>query len=263
MSVKSKVLAAAAALTLVGGGGAVGVLTAGTAGAATPSCGSSCVDIFSHNLGTYPHPNFVLDVLRQGEKVGQPIILFRASSSDPAEDFTVSDQTLVSAFYAAGLVSSSLALHYGGLGCEDYDTGTATCVTHYPDDDAFELEYTPYGVDSGLCMGTAAAAVDGSDVSLQPCDATARTIWIVGLAVPSTPPAGPPAPAAAILFDRYAALINGSGSNFSQPYVLTYPQNSYPAGLPRPQLTTRTLDIDSHGVTDINQMWGDRAGILP
>jgi hypothetical protein len=38
------------------------------------------------------------------------------------------------------------------------------CVTHYPDDDAFELEYSPYGVDSGLCMGTAATAVDGSYV---------------------------------------------------------------------------------------------------
>ena len=39
MSIKSKVLAAAATLTMVGGVGAAGALTAGTASAATPSCG--------------------------------------------------------------------------------------------------------------------------------------------------------------------------------------------------------------------------------
>ena len=40
MSIKSKVLAAAATLTLVGGVGMAGALSAGTASAATPSCGS-------------------------------------------------------------------------------------------------------------------------------------------------------------------------------------------------------------------------------
>ena len=55
----------------------------------------------------------MLDVLRQGEKVGQPIILFRESNSDPAEDFTISAQGLVSDFFAAGLVSAAVNLHYG------------------------------------------------------------------------------------------------------------------------------------------------------
>ena len=89
MSIKSKVLAAAATLTLVGGVGVAGALTAGTASAATPSCGNSCIDIFSHQFGTHREPNFVVDVLRQGEKVGQPIILFRTANFDPAEDWTV------------------------------------------------------------------------------------------------------------------------------------------------------------------------------
>ena len=53
MSFKSKVLAAAATLTLVGGVGAAGALSAGTASAATPSCGHSCIDIFSHQFGTH------------------------------------------------------------------------------------------------------------------------------------------------------------------------------------------------------------------
>ena len=118
MSIKSKVFAAAASLTLVGGLGAV-AMTAGTASAATPSCGWSCVNIFSHNYGTHHHPGFVLDVLRQGEKVNQPVILFRTSNSDPAEDFTVSYQGQVSDFNTAGLMTNSMALHYGG-GCEFY-----------------------------------------------------------------------------------------------------------------------------------------------
>jgi hypothetical protein len=90
MSVKSKVLAAAATLTLVSGAGAAGALTtAGTASAATPSCGSHCINVLSRTFGTHLHPNFVVDVFRQSQTVGQPIILFRTSNSDPAEDFTV------------------------------------------------------------------------------------------------------------------------------------------------------------------------------
>jgi hypothetical protein len=239
MSIKSKVFAAAATLTLVGGVSAVGALTAGTAGA--DGCGASCAEIFSRNFGTSPNPEFALDVLRQGDEIGQPIILFRPSSSDPAEHFSISDQGLVSVFHTDGLVSSALALHYGGLGCEDYDTGTATCTTPYPDDEAIEVEYSPYGVDSGLCMGTATTAVNGTYVSLQPCGATAKTTWIVD---------------SANQIEVYVPLINGSGTSFSHPAVLTYPQNSYPTGTPRPQLVTQALEIDSHGVVNNNQEWG-------
>ena len=46
MSIKSKVLAAAATLTLVGGFGVAGALTSGTASAGTPSCGPSCINHF-------------------------------------------------------------------------------------------------------------------------------------------------------------------------------------------------------------------------
>ena len=105
MSIKSKVLAAAAAVTVIGGISAAGALTAS---AATPSAGPSAVDVFSPLFGTHHNPAFVLDVLRQGEKVGQPIILFRTSNSDPAEDFTFAEQGFVSDFYTSGLVSSSI-----------------------------------------------------------------------------------------------------------------------------------------------------------
>ena len=83
MSIRKRVFAAAATLTLAGSLAAV----AGTAGAATPSCGHDCLDLFSRDFGTHHHPNFVLDVQRQAARVGQPIILYRTTNSDPAEDF--------------------------------------------------------------------------------------------------------------------------------------------------------------------------------
>ena len=113
MSIKSKVLAVGATLALVGGVGTAGVLGAGTASAATPSCGIACVNLFSYQFGTHTTPTYTVDVLRQGEKAGQPIILFRTANYDPALDWTVSFQGTVADFFAAGLVSSSLALHYG------------------------------------------------------------------------------------------------------------------------------------------------------
>src|SRR5271170_7816693 len=51
MSVKGKVLAVAATLTLVGGTGVAALATAGAANAATPSCGYNCIDVFSHQFG--------------------------------------------------------------------------------------------------------------------------------------------------------------------------------------------------------------------
>ena len=51
--------------------------------AATPQCGPNCIRIFSAKFGTYANPNFVETVFRGG-KVGQPTILARPSSSNPA-----------------------------------------------------------------------------------------------------------------------------------------------------------------------------------
>ena len=109
MSIKSKVLATAATLALVGGAGAMSTVSAS---AATPSCGHFCVDIFSRDFGTHASPNFALDTLRQGEKVGQPQILFRTANFDPALDYTFSYQGTVPTS-SAGLVGPAVALHYG------------------------------------------------------------------------------------------------------------------------------------------------------
>ena len=248
MGLKSKVFAAAATLTLVGGVSTVGMLSAS---AATPSCGNACVDIFSRVFGTHRTPNFVLDVWRQGAKVGQPIILFRTSNSDPAEDFTTSFQGTTSDFFAAGLVSSAVALHYG---CT---VGPFVTCANGVDDPAFEQEYAPYGVDSGLCVGVAATATQNEGVSLQPCGVSSKTVWILDLNdSPQT------------LRSDYVPLINGSDTNFSHPFVLTYPGNGFPTDKPRPQLQVKNLTGFSHGIgtpigsVDDTQLWGADIGVL-
>jgi hypothetical protein len=262
MSIKSKVLAAAATLTLVGGVGVAGALTAGGASAATPSCGTSCINIFSHQFGTHKSPNYVVDVLRQGEKTGQPIILFRTANFDPAEDWTLAFQGTTADFFAAGLVSSAVALHYGCIGGVNFPTcfGFPTATVNDP---AFEIEYAPFGVDSGLCMGVAATAFNDEGVTLQPCGVSAKTVWIADIFdSPDT------------LFNGYIPVINGSDTNFSHPFVLTYPNNSVPTDKPRPQLVVTNLTGESHtsppfhipgpelGTVNVNQLWGADFGIL-
>jgi hypothetical protein len=258
MSIKSKALATAAALTLVSGAGMAGALSAGTASAATPSCGGGCVDIFSHQFGTHHSPNYVVDVLRQGEKVNQPVILFRTANFDPAEDWTVSFQGTTADFYAAGMVSAAVALHYGCIPTINFpDCYGQTSVAI--NDPAFEIEYAPYGVDSGLCMGVAATAIEEEGVTLQPCGVSGKTVWIADIFdSPST------------LFNGYVPLINGSDTNFSQPYVLTYPSSGFPTNMPRPELEVDNITGFSQGfppgpelgTVQDNQLWGADFGVL-
>ncbi len=373
MGLKSKAFAAVAALALIGGTGAIGT-SAWTANAATPSCGPHCVDPFNYQFGTHHTPNYVLDVFRQGEKTGQPVILFRASNNDPAEDFTATEQGQVSDFFAAGMVSAAVDLHYGGQcaqtgvttpvlaapaaptvvagaggsvaigtyyvkvtyvnasgqtvaspltsatttitnqtitisppAAEGNATGwyayiatsssgpyhrqqatptaigsnlvltttpnttgiappasnTATlppvtgCTSYYPDLYAWEIQYAPYGVDSGLCVGVASTAVSGEKVTLQPCGVSSKTVWITDTVN------------AAGWGSKYVPVINGSDSNFSQPFVLDYPHNSVPTDTPRPQLYVDNLTgfstgsiLNHTGIID-TQEWGADFGVLP
>jgi hypothetical protein len=249
MSIKTKVFAAAATLTLIGGVGSAGALSAG---AATPSCGHDCVNVFSRDFGKHSSPTFVVDVLRQGEKVGQPIILFRTSNSDPAEDFSVSFQGQVSDFLAAGLVSQAVALHYGCVPA----TSASSCK-YFVNDPAFEVEYAPFGVDSGLCMGLNATAVYEGKVTLQPCGVSSKTVWIVD--TNDSP---------ATIRHGYVPLINGSDTNFSHPFVLSYPVSGYPTDKPRVQLEVTNLTGFQQGKgkeigsVNSNQLWGADFGVL-
>ena len=248
MSIKSKVLAAAATLTLVGGVGVAGAMTAGTAVAGTPSCGPDCLNLFNKDFapanltgGASSGPSSPVDVFRQGERTGQPIILFRSSNSDPAMDWSASFQGTVNELVPLGLASPLTALHYG-------------------DDFAFENAYTPFGVFSGLCLGVAATAFQNEGVTLQPCGASSRTIWIVDdnesflHNFPGVP------------------LINGSNTNFSHPFVLTYPPNANPTDIPRVQLRVTNLTGSTQpgghhfpviSTVNSSQLWIATFGVLP
>jgi hypothetical protein len=259
MSIKSKVLAAAATLTLVSGVGMAGALTAGSAAAATPSCGTFCINTFNRDfppVGFQGGPASPIDVFRQSQKVGQPIILFRASNFDPALDWTQGFNGTVADFFAAGLVSSAVALHYGCIAGVTFPT----CIG-FTNLAAFELEYAPFGVDSGLCMGVAATAFQHEGVTLQPCGVSAKTVWIIDDR-PSLD---------AIFSFPGVPLINGSDTNFSHPFVLTYPPGANPTDKPRPQLQVTNLTGFSNPIggfpiistVSSSQLWLQTRGQLP
>src|SRR5215207_5879366 len=130
---------------------AASVITVGalSANAATPDCAQYCISLFSKELGTYAQPNVVEAVLDGVAKVGQPVILKPASSSDPSQDL-MPRLGKVSNFYATGMVSEEVNSHYGGL-------------------DAAQIEFAPLGVASDLCVGLAKPASQGAGLTLQPC----------------------------------------------------------------------------------------------
>jgi len=248
MSIKSKVLAAAATLTLVGGVGVAGVMTAGTASAGTPSCGPSCINLFNKDFaGFNGGAASPVDVFRQGERTGQPIILFRQSNSDPAMDWSASFQGVARDLCPGGA--------NGAIGL----LSAATCL-HYGDDFAFENAYTPFGVFSGLCLGVAATAFQREGVTLQPCGVSGRTIWIVD--------------DNESFFHNFPGvpLINGSNTNFSHPFVLTYPANANPTDIPRVQLRVTMLTGSTQpgghhfpviSTVNSSQLWIATFGELP
>ena len=134
----------------------------------------------------------MLDVFRQGETVGQPVILFQQSNSDPAEDFTFADQGLVSDFFAAGLVSAAATC-----------TTAATLPATAPHDGLPGL----LGVrDRVLALRRGQRPVRrrrqhrgaGTKVTLQPCGVSAKTVWIMDYSD------------AASICSSYVPLINGS-----------------------------------------------------
>ena len=74
--------------------------------------------------------------------------------------------------------------------------------------------------------------------------------------------------APATLRGGYIPLINGSDTNFSHPFVLTYPGNGFPTDKPRPQLFVNNLTGFSHGIgtpigsVNDTQLWGADFGVL-
>ena len=181
MSIKTKVLAAAATLTVAGGLSTVGTLPAT---AATPQCGPHCIQVFTAKFG----PNFVETVFQGVGVVGQPTIAAPPSSSDPAGDLIVPRAGTVSDFFAAGLVSAAVNQHYGS-------------------ERAVQIEYAPLGKPTGLCSALATTAYQNEGLTLQPCSTPGTTVWIVDTA--DAPGAAP-----------YFPIVNGSTTDFTHPFAM-------------------------------------------
>ena len=75
------------------------------------------------------------------QNVGQPLTLARASDTNPGEDFTFEDDGTVSEFVEAGLIAPGMAALYGPL-------------------EVYEIQYAPYGAQSGLCVGVGTAPAE-------------------------------------------------------------------------------------------------------
>jgi hypothetical protein len=222
MSIKTKVLAAAAALAAVGG-----LSTAGTlpASAATTQCGSACVQIFSAEFGTYAAPGFIESVFLGIPLAGVPTIVHRASNSDPAGDFIVPQKATVSTFYAEGMVSAAVNAHYT----------TETAV---------QVEYAPYGQATGLCAAVATTAYQNEGLSLQPCSTPGTTVFIIDSA--DATGAAP-----------YFPIVDASTTDFTHPFTMTIHGN--PAHELFPQITLEHM-VGNPANVPSNQLWGATPG---
>jgi hypothetical protein len=221
MPVKRAIVAAAATLAVAVGATMAAALPAT---AETPSCGSGCVELYGGlPATTLNSPSFIIDSHLQGQASGTPIVLFRISNTDPAEDFVVDEQTVVSALYARNLVSAAMDKLYGG-------------------DAAYEVQYSPFGAPTGQCVGVAATATAGEHVTLQHCGVSAKTLWI--------------ADSAASITDSFVPLINAStpDADASDPLALTYPAGANPLDTPRPVLEVDNLQENS-GQVPASQLW--------
>jgi hypothetical protein len=230
MSIRSKILAAAATLTLAGAAATAGALPAS---AETPSCGSTCAEYSAASS-----PQLILDDPGSVLTTGTPITTFPPSVTNPAEDFIIESPEPVSDYYQAGLVSAALALHYGCLPGVTF----ATCNNDQVDDLAFELQFAPGGAPTGQCMGVAATAVAGEIVTLQPCGVSGKTLWVANSTKSVTSASGP--------------LINGSDTNFTEPFALTSTSTSSGGSLETENLTNPAGQVPS------DQTWSVHTGPL-
>jgi hypothetical protein len=216
-----------AMLTIAGG------ITAATASeAATPECGVDCLSVFSSELGSYASPNFVEHVFGGTAEVGRRTGLAAVNPGDSSADFINPHPGTVADYYALGLVSQQVARHYGSLS-------------------AAQLEYSPLGLPSGLCVGIAANPFQGEALSLQPCTVPGRTVWIVATALsPTTAPAG--------LFP----IVSGATKDFDRPFAMTYPVHTDTSQMLPP---IRLRHLRFRGVEHLlppAQLWGVHTGPL-
>jgi hypothetical protein len=227
MSIKKKALAAASVLALAGGLSTVGTVAAS---AATPQCGAACTEVYSMKYATPTSLGWVETVFLGIPARGVPTEVRPASSSNPGEDLIVpiGKPVEVSQFYADGMVSAAVNSHYGS-------------------DLAVQLEYAPKGKLTGLCTAVAATAYQNEPLSLVPCSAPGKTVWILDF--PDSPATAP----------TYFPIVNGSDTDFVHPFAMTILGN--PAHQVFTPIIMRHL-TGNPGNVPANQLWGAAHGTV-
>ena len=222
MSIKSKMLAGAAVLTLAGGLSAAGTVAAS---AATPQCANNCLTPRSA-----AYPGFVETALFGIPLRGVPTIVSPAAGWNPAEDFTLPTGHPVNASYfaATGMVSAAVASQYGGVGYA-----------------AVQIEYAPYGHPTGLCSGIAATAYQDEALSLQPCSTPDTTVWILDFKDSQ--------------IQGDFSIINASTTDFTHPFVMTILGD--PADQLYTPIILQHL-AGNPGNVPVNELWATAAGPL-
>ncbi|HVB42979.1 MAG TPA: hypothetical protein VNF47_09780 [Streptosporangiaceae bacterium] len=209
---------AISAATVITAGIGLGI---GTASAATHvkhankdtiACGPACWSVFSDQLGSSVTLNaFVPGDTGVGGRVGQKVNLHLAGNYRPNGDWEPT--------------ASGFVFQFCGFLANDFFSPTSFICQHYPFSFVLELNWAPFGNESGLCAGVATAAVSGENVTLQPCGASAKTVWVLdrnnatlgtSCLAPQTPPVSPGDPST-----NFCPYINGGDTNFAQPLVLT------------------------------------------
>ena len=216
MSTKTKLLVAAATLCTLGG-------VSTSANAATPECGQRCGSVFSSELGSYMQPGPVEAVLGGVARVGQPVILKPADGSDPSQDISPQLQT-VAEFYADGLVSAEVNDRYGPLL-------------------SVQQRYAPYGDPTDLCVGLAKVAYQNEGLTLQPCDVSARTVWILDFPDSHVP--------------DFFPILNASTTGFERPFAMDLRRDEVVVDRKTIQIHVRRLKfLTDDKILPDSQLWG-------
>jgi len=163
-------------------------------------CGSSCFIMYSRRFGVAATMNAVIPSNDgTGGKVGRKINMQNAASRTPDGDFEMSFVAHVWQFC--------------GTDVHDFFGPESYICQHDYNFSVFEAEWAPNGNSTDLCAGVAIPNQAGEAITLRPCGASARTLWIAS----ETNGSGGNCRGS----DSYCPWMNGSDASFRAPYVLT------------------------------------------
>jgi len=205
MNLKSKAVAAAAAAVLVSGVTAVAAMSAGAAHPVVRGVVRRSLQPRVRHAQD-PRTTWPTCCVR-APRPGQPIILFRTSNTDPAEDISAEFSGLASEFFAAGMLSPAAALHTAACRAARTSPGRAGRSPAGRRASMTRVRGRVRALRRGQRPVAWAWRPPRSRARACPCSRAgrdARTVWIVDLNdSPST------------LGSGYVPLINGSDTNFS------------------------------------------------